>query len=86
MLTQLLIIGYPMNNKHISSPIIVWNAQGVAGRGFLYILRELLRRYSPSILVLIETKISGNIADNFCRKVDFDGQYRVDSVGFSGGI
>ena len=86
MLTHLLFFSYPMINKHISDPIMVWNAQGVASRGFLYTLRELLRRYRPSILVLVKTKISGIIADNFCRKVDFDGQYRVDPVGFSGGI
>ncbi|KAJ8428721.1 LOW QUALITY PROTEIN: hypothetical protein Cgig2_020942 [Carnegiea gigantea] len=50
---------------------------------FLYTLKELLKIYRPSILVLVETKISGNIADDFCQNVDFEGQYRVNPVGFN---
>ncbi|KAJ8448033.1 hypothetical protein Cgig2_028909 [Carnegiea gigantea] len=74
-----------MSNQ-TSCPILVWNAQGVASRGFLHTLKELLRQYAPKILVLLETKISGTMADDLCRKINLDGQYRIDPMGFTGGI
>jgi len=39
--------------------IMVWNAQGAGNIHFLNTLREVIRRYDPKILALVEVKISG---------------------------
>ncbi|KAJ8431249.1 hypothetical protein Cgig2_011102 [Carnegiea gigantea] len=40
-------------------------------REFLYTLEELIRRYWPTVLALVETKISGSTADVVCNKLKF---------------
>jgi len=72
----------PKNNFSI----MTWNVQGAGSVRFLNILKELIRKYDPTIMVLVETKISGRQAEEVCKKIGFDGQFRVDAQGFSGGI
>ncbi|KAJ8450943.1 hypothetical protein Cgig2_032568 [Carnegiea gigantea] len=76
----------PINRNHQHHQPRETELPGVASRGFLHTLKELLRQYAPKILVLLETKISGTMADDFCRKINLNGQYRIDPVGFTGGI
>ncbi|KAJ8420945.1 hypothetical protein Cgig2_023221 [Carnegiea gigantea] len=66
--------------------IMVWNCQGAASRLFLNTLAELLRRYASAILALVEIKVSGSSAESVCRKLNFNGLYKVDAHGFQGGI
>ncbi|WCJ37367.1 DNAse I-like superfamily protein [Euphorbia peplus] len=42
--------------------------------------------HNPSILVLVETKCSGILADNVIKKIGFDFSHRVEAIGFAGGI
>ena len=49
-------------------------------------LKELIRKYEPKVLALVETKVSGVIADNVYRKVDFRRMHTAVALGFSGGI
>jgi len=70
----------------VNKTILAWNVQGAGNRSFLATLKELIRRYSPTILLLVETKISGTTADEVCKKINFDGVFRVEAQGFSGGI
>ena len=65
---------------------MTWNVQGAGNARFLNTLKELIRKYDPTILVLVETKISGRQAEEVCKKIGFDGQFRIDAQGFSGGI
>ena len=50
------------------------------------VLKELIRKYEPKVLALVETKVSGSIADHTCRRIGFRGMHRVEALGFSGGI
>ncbi|KAJ8431618.1 hypothetical protein Cgig2_001095 [Carnegiea gigantea] len=73
-----------MNNanqgSHRSS-ILVWNVQGTASGQFLCPLKELIRRYSPNNLVLLETKISGHSAYEVCMRIHNE-KFKVDANGF----
>ncbi|KAJ8420683.1 hypothetical protein Cgig2_017151 [Carnegiea gigantea] len=69
-----------------SLSIMVWNYQGAANRLFLNALAKLWRRYDPPILALVETKVSGSSAEAICRKLNFDGTYRVEAQRFREGI
>ncbi|KAL8159774.1 hypothetical protein V2J09_001311 [Rumex salicifolius] len=66
--------------------IITWNAQGACSREFLITLKEIVRIHDPTILVLVETRISGSQANKVCRGIGFDGILRAEAIGFSGGI
>ena len=66
--------------------IMVWNCLDACSKQFTNTLNELLRLYSPSILALVKTRISGANANEVCPKVDFDGACRVEAQDFRGGI
>ena len=66
--------------------ILVWNIQGAGSREVLNMLCEHLRRYKPSIVVLVKTRISGVKAQAVCDKIGFRNCFRVKAQGFPGGI
>ena len=66
--------------------ILVWNAQGAGSRAFLNILREHIHMHRPSIMALVETRISGPKARSVCDSIGFSRNIRVEAHGFQGGI
>ncbi|XP_057246683.1 uncharacterized protein LOC130589440 [Beta vulgaris subsp. vulgaris] len=64
--------------------ILVWNVQGVGNK--IPTIRELIRINNPTVLVLVETHLSGEQAQKVCDKIGFSGNLRVEAQGFSGGI
>ncbi|XP_010687131.1 uncharacterized protein LOC104901277 [Beta vulgaris subsp. vulgaris] len=73
---------FPVFNMSIK--ILVWNVQGVGNK--VPVIRELVRINKPSVVVLVETHMSGDQAQKICDKIGFSGQQRVEAQGFSGGI
>ena len=49
-------------------------------------IRYFHLKYGFSILALLETKISGEQADNVLRRICFNGCYKVQANGFAKGI
>ena len=70
----------------MSISIMFWNAQGAASGDFRRSFRTIIKNYNPSMLVMMEPRISGIKADDFIRKSGFARSHRVEAVGFSGGI
>jgi len=66
--------------------IFVWNVQGAGSREVLHVLREHIRMHKPSIVALVETRISGAKAQDVCNRVGFRNWFRVEAQGFQGGI
>jgi len=66
--------------------LFVWNARGAGSAAFLTSMFDYITQHKPSIVVLLETHISGTRADTVCRKLGFQGCFRVEAQGFSGGI
>jgi len=56
------------NNFWSNFSLLVWNVQGAGSEVFLNTLKEMIRRYDPKVLVLVETKISCFKADLICKK------------------
>lgn len=65
---------------------MVWNVHGAGGQGFLNVIKEVVRINRPTILALVETHISGEMATKVCNHIHFSGQFYYDAQGFSGGI
>ncbi|KAL8141078.1 hypothetical protein V2J09_007099 [Rumex salicifolius] len=64
----------------------IWNAQGAGGSGFRRACRYLLNKFKTDVLVLMETRVSGAQAQDVCTSLGFSDNFRVEAVGFSGGI
>lgn len=55
-------------------------------KGFLCKLKEVMKEYQPSIIVLLEPRISEAMADEVCKKIGKKMWIRSEARGFSGGI
>lgn len=66
--------------------IFFWNLQGVGNPKFHRVLKEYLRDFDFEVVVLVETRVSGPVADKVIRSVGIPNSHRVEARGFSGGI
>ena len=66
--------------------IVCWNCRGTKAKGFRGLVKDLVNSHSVSMLILLETQVSGAIADNIIKGIGFDGISKVDDVGRAGGI
>lgn len=78
----ILPIPFLMNTKNI----LCWNCRGAGNQRFARSIREMKRNYNPEIIALLETRVSGEIADNACRGTSMRSWFRTKADGFSGGI
>lgn len=66
--------------------IMFWNVQRAALQNFRRSFKSLTNNYKPTLVVILESQISGIKADDFIQKNGFDKSYRVEVNGFSRGI
>lgn len=66
--------------------IISWNCRGAESNIFRRHLRELYCVHSPDLLIIMEPRISGERAERVSTSLGFQQVFRVDSVGYVGGI
>ena len=77
---------FPSPNLSLSMNIIVWNSRGVLKPNFQNHVRKLARIHSPTILVIMETKLSGARAKEITDRLPFDGIIHTETVRFTGGL
>ncbi|XP_019173843.1 PREDICTED: uncharacterized protein LOC109169419 [Ipomoea nil] len=65
---------------------LIWNCQGAASKDFCRTLKHFVRIHNPSIVCLLEPKVSGAHANSICASFGFPEWIRVEAIGFSGGI
>ncbi|KAL8152729.1 LOW QUALITY PROTEIN: hypothetical protein V2J09_010489 [Rumex salicifolius] len=66
--------------------IISWKVQGAGNKQFLHSLKDIIRMNDPTILVLLETRISRSLVEKVCSQIGFDSLIRSEASEFSGGI
>lgn len=66
--------------------ILTWNVRGAGDRIFPFLIRDLKARHHVDILVVVETRISGQKANKVMEKLGFPCYDFVHAEGFSGGI
>lgn len=49
--------------------IVYWNCHGASSGNFVLKLKELLRCFRLAIVVLLELKVSGVVADRICKRI-----------------
>ncbi|KAF7830019.1 reverse transcriptase [Senna tora] len=65
---------------------VIWNSRGTGSRTFPGLVRDIKHRHNVDFLALIETRQSGEKANEIIKKLGFDGVECVEASGFSGGI
>lgn len=65
---------------------ISWNCRGVAAKGFMALVKDIRKKYNASLLFLLETHSSGDIAQRQGKRTGYSGVFIVDSRGQVGGI
>lgn len=66
--------------------LIVCNYRSAGSEAFCRSVGLLVMDYRPNIVVLFETRVNVERAQNICRKIGFDDFHAVVGAGFSGGI
>lgn len=66
--------------------ILSWNVRGVGGIDFRRTFRELVATHRPNAVVLIETRVSEDRANNIIATLGFERYVKVDAISFAGGI
>lgn len=81
---------YQNVSKAIPEPhpkkLLCWNCRGAGELKFMRAIKDLIKLHEPSIVVLLEPKISGGDADQVIKEIGFSGQYHIDPEGFAHGI
>ncbi|KAI9114744.1 hypothetical protein K1719_014442 [Acacia pycnantha] len=66
--------------------ILVWNSKGAASKGFAAVLRDMKYRYKLDIVVILEPRVSGTLANRIIKNWGFKHSVKREAEGFSGGI
>ncbi|XP_028773891.1 uncharacterized protein LOC114730946 [Neltuma alba] len=65
---------------------LIWNCQGAAKSSFYSVLKSFIKEHKPYLLVLVEPRISGEVASRAIKRIGLPNSHRVEASGFSGGI
>lgn len=63
-----------------------WNCRGVASKKFEIQMRNLLKRFKPKIVILLEPKISRETTDMVCKRSGKKRWARAEAISSSGGV
>lgn len=66
--------------------IVTWNCQVMGSRHSHCVLTDIVKMHRPDVLVLVETKISGEKEDSVCARLHFKEWAMIECHGLSGGL
>lgn len=66
--------------------ILSWNCHGVGKAATVRELRELVKRFVPTLLCIVETQLDRVRVENLTSTLGFDNSFAISSNGRSGGL
>ena len=66
--------------------VFVWNCQGAKSSKFRVTFRNFCQLYRPDLVVLVEPKVSGKVADKVISGLGYQFSTRAEARGRAGGI
>jgi exonuclease III len=65
---------------------LCWNCRGLGSDATVQELRDLVKRFKPTILCVVETQLHESRVRRLARILGFDDCFAVSSTGRSGGL
>lgn len=66
--------------------MMCWNCRGARSDEFHRELKDLIRVHRPLIIILLEPRINGEVADSVCKRIGKRKWVQSEADGFSGGV
>lgn len=66
--------------------VLSWNCKGARSKEFACELQSIIREFRPTVVVLIEPRISGKSAEEVCGGLRKNKWVRSKATSFSGGV
>ena len=66
--------------------MLIWNFWGAINPTFCNVVSDMIRRHYPVIMIITETKMSGDRAKGIIDKHPLDGVIIANSIGLFGGL
>ena len=66
--------------------VLIWNCRGALKPSFRQTILDLVNWHHPIIMVITETRLSGDRAKGIMASLPFDGAMCSDTIGFARGI
>jgi exonuclease III len=66
--------------------VLSTNCRGLGGAATVRELRDLVKRFTPSILCVVETQMHRSSVESLTRSLGFNKSFAVSSSGRSGGL
>lgn len=63
--------------------ILSWNVRGTRGANFRRNFRDIIANHKSDAVILTETRISGESANNIIATLGFERYVKVDTMGFA---
>lgn len=57
----------PMGLSSIN--VLSWNCRGASNQHFLRNLKDIIKLHNPTILAILEPKVSGRVANQVCNRI-----------------
>ena len=74
------------NNHCAKMNILLWNCRGALGMEFKKRVLEMIVNHFPFILIITETRVSGDHAAKISEDLPFDGFFTTETIGYTGGL
>ncbi|KAF7839279.1 reverse transcriptase [Senna tora] len=75
-----------IDNNMTPINILAWNARGAASAEFRRVIMDLKTRHLPRVMFITETRVGGIRAENIIKSIGYDGYFKVDPMGYAGGL
>ncbi|KAK4558382.1 hypothetical protein RGQ29_007932 [Quercus rubra] len=76
----------PLLDHILLMNIIAWNCRGARKPAFKSYVKELVRNHDLAILIVMETRIEGDMVKEITDELPFDGAIHTNIIGYAGGL
>ena len=77
---------YSTTDPFVIMNVLIWNCRGVLKPSFRQTVLDLVNWHHPIIMVITETRLSGDSAKGIMAPLPFDRAMCSDTIGFARGI
>ena len=76
----------PLLDHILLMNIIAWNCRGARKLAFKSYVKKLVRNHDLAILIVMETRIEGDMVKEITDELPFDGAIHTDTIDYAGGL